>query len=72
MRIYSNTYNKMIKKSGKKEASKLAFAARGKYLKSVNSSEDSGDLPQTSNPAEATQNSNKNLDVLPLFPSQTD
>ena len=71
-RVYTNIYNQMKKKVGKEEASKLASVAREEYLQSENSSKDSGDLPQTSSPAETTQDSNKNLDVLPLFPSQTD
>ena len=50
-KIYNNTYNKMKRKMSKEEASKLASVAREKYFRSVNSSEDSGNLPQTSNPA---------------------
>ena len=49
-RIYVGTYNRVKKISGKEEASRLASAARAEYLQSVNSSGDSGDLPQTSNP----------------------
>ena len=60
-------YDRMKKKFSKKEASKLATVAREEYLQSVNSSKDTGGLPQTSNPAETTQNSNKNLDVLLPF-----
>ena len=71
-RIYSSTYNKMKNKSGRKEASKLASVAREQYLQSVNSPEDSSNLPQTSNPAEVTQNSNSYLDACPLISSQTE
>ena len=39
----------MKKKYGTKEAARLASVARAKYLQSVNSSKDSGDLPQNSN-----------------------
>ena len=63
-RIYIKTYKKMKKQFSKEEASKLASVARKEYIQSVKSLEDSGDLPQTSNPAETTQNSNKNLNVL--------
>ena len=59
-RVYSRIYYRMRKKFGKEKGAKLASAARKRYLQSVNSPEDSGDLPQ---------NSNKNLDSLP---SQTD
>ena len=71
-RVYANTYNKMRRKVSKEEASKLAKVAREEYLQSANLPEGSGDSPRTSNPAETTQNSNKNLNLLPLFPSQTD
>ena len=50
-KIYCSTYRKMKKKFGKEAASKLASAARDEYLRSVNSSGDPGNLPQTSNPA---------------------
>ena len=50
-RIYNKIYGKMKSKIGKEEASKLASVAREEYFRSVNSSEDSGNLPQTSNPA---------------------
>ena len=50
-KIYNNTYNKMKKKVSKEEASRLASVARAEYLRSVNSSEDPVNLPQTSNPA---------------------
>ena len=50
-KIYHNTYNRMRKKTSKEEASKLASVAREEYFRSVNSSEDSGHLPQTSDPA---------------------
>lgn len=50
-KIYNNTYNKMKKKTSNEEAAKLASVAREEYLRSVNSSEDSGSLPQTSNSA---------------------
>ena len=63
-KIYAKTYRKMKKKFSVEEASKLASAARKEYLQSVIFLEDLGDLPQTSNPAETTQNSNKHLDVL--------
>ena len=59
-RIYNKIYYKMKKKISKEEASKLALVAREEYLQSVNYPKDSGDLPQTSNSAETTQNSNKN------------
>ena len=45
-RIHNNTYNKMKRKVGKEEASRLASVARAEYLQSVKSSEDSGNLPQ--------------------------
>ena len=48
-RIYLNNYRRMKKKYGTKEAARLASVARAKYLQSVNSSKDSGDLPQNSN-----------------------
>ena len=70
-RIYNTTYNRMKNKIGKEEASKVASAAREEYHQSVNSSKDSDDLPQTSNPAETAQNSN-NLDALPLISAQTE
>ena len=60
-RIYNNTYSKMKRKISKKEASKLASVARAEYFRSVISSEDSGNLPQTSNPARTTQNASKIL-----------
>ena len=49
-RIYYKTYSKMRRKVSKEEASRLASVARAEYLRSVNSSEGRGDLPQTSNP----------------------
>ena len=70
-RIYSKIYKRMKDKIGKGEASKLALVAKRQYLQSVNSFKDSDDLPQVSNSAEITQNSNTNLDVLPLLPSQS-
>ena len=45
-KIHNNTYNKMKRKVSKEEASRLASVARAEYLQSVNSSEDSGNLPQ--------------------------
>ena len=45
-KIHNNTYNKMKRKVGKEEASRLASVARAEYLQSVNSSEDPGNLPQ--------------------------
>ena len=45
-KIHNNTYNKMKRKVGKEEASRLAAVAKAEYLQSVNSSEDSGNLPQ--------------------------
>ena len=59
-KIYNKIYHRMKKKISKEEASKLALVAREEYLQSVNYPKDSGDLPQTSNSAETTQNSNKN------------
>ena len=59
-RVYSRNYYQMRKKFGKEKGAKLALATSKRYLQSVNSPEDSGDL---------AQNSNKNLDALP---SQTD
>ena len=50
-KIYCSTYRKMKRKFGKEAASKLASAARDEYLRSVNASGGSGNLPQTSNPA---------------------
>ena len=50
-RIYHNTYNRMRRKTSREEASKLASVAREEYFRSVNSSEDSGNLPHTSDPA---------------------
>ena len=49
-RIYHNTYNRMRRETSREEASKLASVAREEYFRSVNSSEDSGNLPQTSDP----------------------
>ena len=66
-KIFAKTYRKMKKQFSKEEASKLASVARKEYIQSVNLLEGSGDLPQTSSPAETTQNSNKNLDVLLPF-----
>ena len=48
-RIYNDTYNKM--KISEEETSRLASVAREQYIRSVNSSEDTGNLPQTSDPA---------------------
>ena len=70
-RVYVNIYRRMKDKIGKEEASKLASVARAQYLQSVNSLENRDDLPQTSNSAETTQNSNHNLNALPILPSQT-
>ena len=65
-RIYIKIYSKMKRQNfSREEASKIASVAKKQYLQSLNSPEDSGDLPQTSNPAEATQNSSKNSDALP-------
>ena len=59
-RIYKRTYSSMTKKFSKKEASELASVARQQYLQSMRSPEDSGDISQTSHPAETIRHSNKN------------
>ena len=59
-RIYKRTYSSMTKKFSKKEASELASVARQQYLQSMRSPEDSGDISQTSHPAETIRDSNKN------------
>ena len=59
-RIYKRTYSSMKKKFSKKEASELASVARQQYLQSMRSPEDSGDISQTSHPAETIRDSNKN------------
>ena len=59
-RIYTKIYKRMKKKLGKEEASKLASIAKQRYLQSVHLPTDPGVLPQTSNPAELTQNYDKN------------
>lgn len=66
-RIYSKTYNKMKRKVSKEEAARLASVARAEFLQLVNSSGGPANFPLTSKPAETTQNSNKHVDVLPLF-----
>ena len=50
-RIYNNTYSKMKRKISRKKAAKLASVARAEYFRSVISSENPGNLTQTSNPA---------------------
>ena len=74
-RIYLNTYNRIKRQtSNKEEAKKQAAIARDQYLQSVNLAKNSGDLPLTSNLAETTQSSSKNLDgTAPLlFSRQTE
>ncbi len=74
-RIYLNTYDRIKRKtSNKEEAKKQAVIAREQYLQSVNLAKNSGDLPLTSNLAETTQSSSKNLDgtAPPLFSRQTE
>lgn len=48
-RIYSRTYNRMKKKFGREEATKLALVAKKTYLQSVNTPEAPGNLPQKAN-----------------------
>ena len=50
-KIYQNTYSRVRGKTSKEEASRLASVAREEYFRSVNSLADSGNLPQTSDPA---------------------
>ncbi len=75
-KIYNKTYNRIKKEtSNKEEAKKQAVIARDQYLQSVNSAKNSGDLPLTSNLAETTQSSSKNLDGTappPLFSRQSE
>lgn len=71
-RTYINVYRKMVKKFGKEEAAKLASVAKKLYLQSANPPEGSDNSPQTSNSAEATQNSDDNLEALLHHPSKTD
>ena len=59
-RIYQRTYSRIKKKYSKKEASELASVARQQYLQSMREPEDSGDISQTSHPAETIRDSNKN------------
>ncbi|MBO9484473.1 hypothetical protein [Salinisphaera sp. G21_0] len=60
-KIYIKTYKRIkIQTSNKEEAKKQAVIARERYLQSVNSAKNSGDLPLTSNFAETTQSSSKN------------
>ncbi|WP_419831227.1 hypothetical protein [Endozoicomonas atrinae] len=62
-RIYISTYNRIKNQTSNKEAAKeQAVIARNQYLQSVNLAKNSGDLPLTSNLAETTQSSSKNLD----------
>lgn len=68
-RIYLNTYKRIKREiSNKEEAKEQAVIARDQYLQSVNSAKNSGDLPLTSNLAETTQSSSKNLDGTALPP----
>uniref|UniRef100_UPI0013D6BF89 hypothetical protein n=1 Tax=Endozoicomonas acroporae TaxID=1701104 RepID=UPI0013D6BF89 len=61
-KIYIKTYNRIkIQTSNKKEAKEQAVIARERYLQSVNSTKNSGNLPLTSNLTETTQSSSKNL-----------
>ncbi len=71
-RIYNKTYSKMKRKVSKEEASRLASIARAEFLQLVNSSEGSVDLPLTLKSTQTTQNSNKNVYILPRLPSQAD
>ncbi|MGI2030152.1 hypothetical protein [Endozoicomonas acroporae] len=60
-KIYMNTYKRIkIQISNKEEAKEQAVIARERYLQSVNSAKNSGDLPLTSNLTETTQNSGEN------------
>ena len=54
-RIYSRTYNRMKRKFGREEATKLALVAKKTYLHSVTTPEAPGNLPQ---------NASKNSDLL--------
>ena len=65
-RIHARTYYRMKKIFSKEIALKMASDARVKYFRSVPYSADSGDLRQTSNSGETTQNANKNADILPF------
>ncbi len=68
-KIYIKTYKRIkIQTSNKEEAKEQAVIARERYLQSVNSAKNSGDLPLTSNLAKATQSSSKNLEgAAPLL-----
>ncbi|MGI2030161.1 hypothetical protein [Endozoicomonas acroporae] len=73
--IYNMIYRKIKRQtSNKEEAKELAVIARARYLQSVHSDKNSGDLPLTSNLAETSQSSAKNLDSTapPLFSRQTE
>ncbi|WP_163372989.1 hypothetical protein [Endozoicomonas acroporae] len=73
--IYKMIYRRIKRQtSNKEEAKELAVIARARYLQSVNSDKNSGDLPLTSNLAETFQSSGKNLDSTapPLFSRQTE
>ena len=75
-RIYIKTYKRIKYQTSNKEVAKeQAVIARDQYLQSVNLAKNSGDLPLTSNLAETTQSSSKNLDGTtppPLFSRQTE
>ncbi|WP_422463722.1 hypothetical protein [Endozoicomonas sp. ALB115] len=74
-KIYIKTYQRIkIQTSNKKEAKEQAVIARERYLQSVNSAKNSGDLPLTSNLTETTQSSSKNSEgtASPLFSCQTE
>ncbi|MBO9496907.1 hypothetical protein J7438_22870 [Thalassotalea sp. G20_0] len=74
-KIYKITYQRIKRQTcNKEEAKEQAVIARARYLQSVNSDKNSGDLPLSSNLAETTQSSGKNLDgtAPPLFSLQTE
>ncbi|WBA79748.1 hypothetical protein [Endozoicomonas sp. GU-1] len=74
-KIYKKTFRRIkMQTSNKKEAKKQAVIARERYLQSVNSAKNTGDLPLTSNLAKATQSSSKNSkgSAHPLFCRQAE
>ncbi|MBO9496528.1 hypothetical protein J7438_20940 [Thalassotalea sp. G20_0] len=61
-KIYKKTYQRIkIQTSNKEEAKEQAVIARERYLQSVHSAKNSGDLPLTADLAETTQSSNPDI-----------
>lgn len=65
-RVYARIYYRMNKIFGKKVAAEMANAAKVEYFRSVRYPVDSGDLRQTPNSGETTQNAVENAHVLPI------